>query len=172
MVYLVAGIDPGKKGGWAIFDRQGRKLIKAGPLLFDDPRELYFTFYHVKAILIERAQAAPGQGVSTAFEYGRGFGRAEAAAMMTGAQILYVAPAWWKGKLAISADKKKAVAQALKIIPGLEEYVYKAKHEGIAEAALIGSILTDRNLTEQVIANNSKREAAKTRKRTRPSFRL
>lgn len=166
-MFLVAGIDPGKKGGWAVFDRPSGRLIKAGPLLFDDPGDLFDNLRNVRVILIERAQSARDQ--ANQFEYGRGFGRTEAAAMMTGAVVHYTAPAWWKGQLGISTDKKQAMAKALAKIPGLDKYVYLQKHEGIAEAALIGSILTVRKLADKVELNNERRLKPK---RKRPSFRL
>ena len=170
--YFVAGIDPGKSGGYAIWDRRSKKLITAGPLVFDEPDKLLraFDYYTVQEILIERAQASSGQGVSTAMEYGRAFGRTEAACIISGADIYYVGPAWWKGKLNVSANKELAVARAHELIPNLGEFVTLKKHDGIAEAAMIGMILTDKALTDAVMANNEKREKRKKRKRV--SYRI
>ena len=169
MTYHIAGIDPGKSGGFAIFDRRVRRLITAGPLLFDDPGDLHkeLAYYDVREILLERAQSAPGQG--NGFEYGRGFGRTEAACLMTPAKLYYVAPVWWKSRLSVPVDKGEAIAKALSLIPGLEKHVTLKKHDGIAEAALIGSILLNRKLTDEVYANNEKRLKPK---KKRVSFRL
>jgi hypothetical protein len=169
MSELVAGIDPGKKGGWAVFDLSSGELIRAGRLWFDNPEAIYDNLKGCSEILIERAQAAPAQGISTAFEYGRGFGRAETAAIMTGADIYYCGPAWWKGKLAISSDKTKATEKALRLIPGLRQFMGSDGDDGVAEAALIGSVLLSKKLYGELLANNEKRVKPKKKK---TSFRL
>ena len=167
----VCGIDPGKGGGFAIFNYVGT-LIIAGPLDFDKPNLLTEVLidFGVREILIERAQAAPKQGISTAFEYGRAFGRTEAACMAAPkADIYYCAPAWWKGKLAVPADKSLAQEKALKKVPYLEKFVTLQKHNGIAEAALMAQVLLDDRLFQELVANNKIREKPK---KKRPSFRL
>jgi hypothetical protein len=165
--YKVAAIDPGKAGGYAVY--YGQDLYSAGLIDFDDPRALYRALAGCDDIVIERAQAAPAQGISSAFEYGRSFGRTEAVAILTEAKIYYVAPSWWKGKLSVPADKKLALETALKRVPGLSKYVWLTKHNGIAEAALMGKLLIDGELFSELVKNNEAREKPK-RKRT--SYRL
>lgn len=168
-VFLVGAIDPGKSGGWALYNRTDRDLLLAGRIIHDNPLIVTEAMAGCRIILIERAQASNQMGKSSAFEYGRTFGRIECAAMATGATILYCAPVWWKSKLAVPTDKKAAVEKALKTIPGLDRFINLASDDGVAEAALIGQILIRRPLYEQLVKNN---EARQKPKRKRPSFRL
>lgn len=166
---LVAGIDPGKEGGWAVYDCLSAKLIEAGRIKFDKPDLLARALDGCEEILIERAQASNQMGSSSSFEYGRSFGRIESIAMMTGANIYYCASSWWKGKLAVPVDKKEAVELALRRVPGLSLYVKLASDDGVAEAALIGRILLNDKLFAELAINNAKRSKPK---KKRPVFRL
>lgn len=169
MTFRVAGVDPGKSGGYAVWDAHSVELIDAGPLEFDNPSALYasLTRFSVDEILIERAQSAPGQG--NGFEYGRSFGRTETACILSGARIFYCAAVWWKARMKCPTDKEKARLYALETIPGLDKFVTLKKHDGVAEAALIGELLTSEKLVAELVKNNEKRSAPK-KKRT--SFRL
>lgn len=166
---LIGAIDPGKNGGFALFDTDTGKLVEAGRLQFDNPRYLYMKFFECTEIIIEEVHGSSNQGQSQAFEFGRAHGRAEAAAMMTGADIYYVSPQWWKGKLAVSTDKKKATDKALKLIPGLNRFVKLAKDDGAAEAALLGLFLIRPELRKEVTRLTDKRARPK---KKRVSFRL
>ncbi len=160
----IAGVDPGKQGGWAVFHRETKELQRAGRVKFDDPVDFYESLHHCDEVIIERAQASAQMGASSVFEYGRGFGRLEACLMIRDIKIYYVGSQWWKGKLGVATDKKKAVQQAIVRIPGLSKYVKLASDDGVAEAALIAQILLNPNLTAQLIANNEKREKPKRKK--------
>jgi crossover junction endodeoxyribonuclease RuvC len=166
MALVVGGIDPGKTGGWAIFE--GGDLFAAGRMDKTPLPVLHKQLSRCEEIIIERAQAAPKQGISTVFEYGRNFGRVEAVAMLTDAEIYYAAPQWWKSKLNVPVDKKLAVNKALDWIFDLEKYVKLEGDHGIAEAALLCQILLNAKLFDELVANNEKRET----KRKRPSYRL
>jgi hypothetical protein len=161
----VAGIDPGKNGGYAIYHLESLDLVEAGRLIFDNPGALYaaLTELRVVEILIERAQGAPGQG--NQFEYGRSFGRTEAVCMLVpNVKIYYCAASWWKGKLNVPVDKELARQKALRAIPNLGDFVKKMGDHGPAEAALIGRILLDAKLYAQLIDNNEIRLKPKKKK--------
>ena len=161
---LVAGIDPGKSGGWAVFDCDTGQLIEAGRINHDDMPALARALTGCEEILIERAQSSNQMGVSSSFEYGRNFGRIESVAILTGADIYYCASSWWKGKLAVSPDKELAIAKAIRTIPGLKNYVKYKADDGVAEAALIGTVLLSNKLFQQLEANNIKRAKPKKKK--------
>lgn len=165
----VCAIDPGKKGGWALFNRDTKELIDAGRLNVSRPLLHLDDWHGCRVILIERAQASSQMGVSSSFEYGRGFGRIEAVALMTGAKVYYCAPVWWKGKLAVPVDKEKAVKVAIRRNPDLARFLKLKSDDGIAEAALMAQILLSKPLFSQLLANNKKREAPK---KKRVVFRL
>jgi hypothetical protein len=171
---IVGAIDPGKTGGYAVFkDWEGWMLYRAGRVNFDDPEALQRIFWDTDDLLIERAQASSQMGSSSAFEYGRSFGRIEAAIMTIPEKrrprIHYCAPAWWKGMLAVPTDKAKATKMALNTIKGLDKFVKLKSDHGVAEAALMCLILMDPKLFTKLEVNNEKRTKPKTK---RPSYRL
>lgn len=166
----VAGIDPGKTGGYAIYYVNDRKLVDADRLDFNDPYKLFaaLKYYDVAEIIIERAQGAPGQ--ANQFEYGRSFGRTEAACMMLpDCEIHYCAAAWWKAKLHVSTDKKQARQKALRVIPELAPFCKLEGDHGVAEAALIGTIFFSETLYDELLVNNQNRLKPK---KKRPVYRL
>lgn len=172
----VAGIDPGKTGGFGIFELGTGNLVSAGPLIFDNPLDLYdrLSKFDVTEILIERAQAAKGDAGQ--FEYGRSFGRTEAAAMLTGAQVHYCSPVWWKSRLNITTDKEQAYREACRRWPSLEWFAPPGprggldKVHGVAEGCLIGSCLLSKKLYAEIGKNNAARIAKSERRKRKPRF--
>jgi len=156
-----AGIDPGKTGGIAIFE--GEHLTYGRRLDTVTPQGLYHILTGCTEIVIERAQATRQMGASNSFEYGRSFGLQETVANLTGAKIFYVAPQWWKGRLNIPTDKKRATQIALKGIPNLEQFIKAEADHGIAEAALMATLLLSEKYYQELVLNNSKREQPKKR---------
>lgn len=171
----VAGVDPGKTGGWAIVDVEARCLVAGGPLDFPGcDRGLFeaLQVWGVPDVLVERAQAAAGDAGQ--FEYGRSFGRTEAAITLAGSRIWYCAPSWWKGKIGCPVDKRKAYAMAEDLFPDLGLWANNGPRGGLdtgtAEAALIAYVMARPSLRVQVEKNNAARQKAKRRKRV--DFRL
>jgi hypothetical protein len=170
----VAGIDPGKSGGWAIVNITTRRMVDGGPLDFVNcDRRLFdaLQVWEVEDVLLERAQAASGdQGQ---FEYGRGFGRTEAAVELAGCRRLYCAPSWWKGKLSCPVDKTDAYRLAAKLFPELALFANNGPRGGLdtgtAEAVLIASVLIRSDLRAILETNNAARAKPK---RRRVEFRL
>jgi hypothetical protein len=126
----------------------------------------------VSEVLLERAQAAKGDAHQ--FEYGRSFGRTETACFLTGADIYYCGPQWWKSRLNVSTDKTKSYAQAVKKWPALEFLAPAGERGGLqevhgaAEACLIGSILLSERLFAELTKNNAAR--VKRQGRRKPVF--
>lgn len=169
----VMGIDPGKTGGFGIFDMATGDFVSAGPLVFGDARKLYdkIVQYDVAEVLFERAQAARGDAGQ--FEYGRSFGQSEGAAMVAGAKLYYCAPQWWKARLNVSTDKARSYAKAVSLWPELEWLAPPGARgglgevHGIAEACLIGSVLTSERLFRELVKNNDARIKKSTRRKPR-----
>ena len=164
MKYL--GIDPGKKGGWALLDGSGT-IIDAAPLNLADLRDFAKAVDAADEIGLERAQPAPDQGHQ--FEYGRGFGRVEGVIMTFRPldDVTYFAPAFWKSRMGVTADKARTVASALKLMPELFLYENRLGNvpDGIAEAALMARCVMSEVTREQVSKNKAARVRAKQRKR-------
>lgn len=169
-----AGIDPGKTGGVAVFIND--RLRWAEPLIYDNPGRLFDTLtkWEVTEIVLERAQGAAGQ--ANQFEYGRAFGRTEAACLMSGAKIHYVAPVWWKARLSVPKEKDRAYEIACEAFPELAWFAPPGerggldKVHGMAEAALMGSLLRDGALTQELVKNNNARLQRAERKKSKPKF--
>lgn len=168
---LICGIDPGStKGGWALIDTKG-KVHDAGFVNMDRKEQdrLFDALEMADYVALERAQASKQMGVSSSFIYGRAAGIAEGAALAIGCRVFYLSPSWWKARIAVPADKKRAVSIALQRMPSLKPYVTLAKHDGIAEAALIGSVLLNRRLFQELLRLE---EAKKKPKRKRVNYKL
>ena len=169
---FVAGIDPGKSGGWAIVDIAGRCLVAGGPLDFENCDPALFEAlqaWNVEDVLLERAQAASGDAGQ--FEYGRSFGRTESAVALAGCTRWYVAPSWWKGKLGCPVEKKGAYAMAERIFPNLSLFANNGPRGGLdtgtAEAALIAHVMARPSLRAEVETNNAARIKSKRRRKIR-----
>ena len=157
------GVDPGKKGAWAIVNDNGL-LMDAASLDLDDLSGFANAIGRVSTVGLERAQPAKDQGHQ--FEYGRGFGRLEGVLFMAGVRVLLIGPAFWKSRMGVTFDKKETVQAALRIMPELSRYRNRAGNvpDGIAEAALIARALTVQGFVEDLATNAASRARAKARK--------
>lgn len=103
-------------------------------------------------VFVERVHAMPRQGISSAFVFGRGYGRTESVFELMGFKVNYVQPEMWKkhyGLLRPRQTKAKAAippltkeqlkamstAKAKTLFPGAP--LNLVKHHGRAEAMLI-----------------------------------
>jgi crossover junction endodeoxyribonuclease RuvC len=91
----------------------------------------------VSAAFIERQQAYPRQGLSSAFIFGRSTGAIEAVVALLRIPYTFVESAGWKRKLHLGKDKEQARARVLEIFPGHHALFARKKDHGRAEAALI-----------------------------------
>lgn len=144
---IVLGIDPGLTGGLALIE-SGRppRLLEARSIptvgenakrRVDTAKVLAFLQKHsIDHGFIERAQAMPRDGGSSAFIYGRATGSLEAC--MSGMQIPWrtVEPTAWKTTHGLMKTGKKESRQRAISLFGFEFFPL-AEHHGRAEAALI-----------------------------------
>lgn len=116
MVFI--GIDPGQQGAIAFICSRGKK--QAGfidmPLLPEkgiDTEKLYETLdstiknYGKCYVLLEKAQALPGQGSVSMFHYGVGYGKILAALEILGIPFEEIRPNKWKTEFGLSGSGKK-----------------------------------------------------------------
>ena len=76
MVYI--GIDPGKNGGVAVISESGKcAAIKCPDTILDMVTQLREISYPAKEskLAIEKVHAFPGQGVTSMFNFGKGYGQ-------------------------------------------------------------------------------------------------
>ncbi len=144
---MILGIDPGLSGALAFMDDE--------LLIYDIPTlqitrngknkrqiDIYSLLalmqaYHVKHCYLENVNAMPGQGVSSMFQMGRGYGQIEMALAACKIPVTYITPQVWKKSLAVPKDKDGARQRASQLMPQYAHNWDLKKHDGRAEAALI-----------------------------------
>lgn len=149
MNYVIAGIDPGSAGAisWLYPDGTGRwEMMPAVPkvgIQLGTLRDLLET-ERPDFVVLERAQAMPGQGVTSMFNFGRNFGSLEA--MVTALRIPYEtvpASTWHRDLCGLrrSEGRPAAKARALQVVqqrlPRFALPATKAKREAVVDACCL-----------------------------------
>lgn len=88
--------------------------------------------------IIEEVSGLPGQSAAGAFVFGDGYGCAKMAARACGLRLEKVKSSVWKLRLRAPADKSAARARASELMPAEAWRWPLKKHDGRAEAAMIG----------------------------------
>lgn len=101
------GIDPGQNGGITCISSLGAVSAMKMPSTEKDLWLLvkFFSGKDCRAVL-ERAQAMPKQGVSSAFKYGAGYGFLRACLVAAEIQFIEVHPRAWMSFLKIRTRRK------------------------------------------------------------------
>ena len=148
MIYI--GVDPGKKGGYAIIrivpEREDDVRVFAWDdrLFIEEMRgvaALAQEFPEKCVTCVEKVGAHPGQGVTSMFTFGQGFGYilGVLAALEIGVQL--VPPGTWKKEFSlIGKDKAASVAVCKRLFPGVDlrpTEKCKKDSDGMAEALLM-----------------------------------
>lgn len=147
---IILGIDPGLSGAVAGFD-DGRLLWVYDIPIFTlerggkNKREVDIQQLADEIILedadhawLEQVGAMPGQGVTSMFAFGQTFGIIKGILAAKQIPMTLVTPQKWKGALKVPKDKDGARARASQLMPGDAASWRLKKHDGRAEAALIG----------------------------------
>jgi crossover junction endodeoxyribonuclease RuvC len=87
------------------------------------------------AVVLERVNAMPGQGVSSVFSLGDSFGSLRAVVAVLGVELHYVSPVTWKKHFKLTSDKEVSRALAVRLFP--EAPLNLKKHADRAEALLM-----------------------------------
>lgn len=89
---------------------------------------------------IEKVSAMPGQGVTSMFSFGRNYGQWEGVVAALNYVVNHVTPQRWKKTMLADMPKGKEVSRmrALQLFPYLANDLKFKKHDGRAEALLIG----------------------------------
>lgn len=138
MIYI--GIDPGQKGAMAFIGDAGITVIP-----FDEGRYLG----HLKALayppcaakaVVEHVNAMPGQGVTSMFNFGKGFGWLLGVLDAYGIPYELVRPQKWKKEYSVTGDKNSSIAVCKRLFPEvslLPTTRCKKDSDGMAEALLM-----------------------------------
>ncbi|MGM0858641.1 MAG: Holliday junction endonuclease [Pseudomonadota bacterium] len=142
---MIIGIDPGKQGGIAYISPAGEIAARPMPIIGKDVDGGEIAS-QLKALLpdiviIEKSQAMPGQGVTSMFNYGVGFGRLLGVIEALGIPYRLVTPQAWKKVVLAGTAKDKSAAvsfvrhafPAVNLTPGQK----RLPHDGMADALCI-----------------------------------
>jgi crossover junction endodeoxyribonuclease RuvC len=146
---FIVGIDPGLRGGicginyhngilWSVEMPVFMTYGKIKKLEYDIPRiAALLRACQPDLVCIENVHSMPGQGVSSTFLFGKGFGILLGVVGTLGLQQKLVTPRVWKAKLGVTADKSSSSAKASELFPNCSPLWKLKKHDGLAEAALL-----------------------------------
>lgn len=138
MMYV--GVDPGKKGAFAIISDDGKAHVDA----WDEERFIYC----IKRVsdrrvvaAVEKVGAMPGQGVTSMFSFGQSYGFIMGVLRALGISYQLVPPAVWKREFGLlRADKQASIETCKQLFPGvslLPGEQCRKDSDGMAEALLI-----------------------------------
>ena len=149
------GFDPGKEGGFCAITSSGEAHeIVVAAFHFNglelDTNQLwhwckqinsYYSF-NIPTIVIEKVHAMPGQGVTSMFTFGSGYGELKALAKILAWPTIIVTPQEWKKHVLAGTDKSKGatVEWALRTYPSLQPQLLKKSglaHMGKVDALAI-----------------------------------
>lgn len=148
---VICGVDPGLSGAicfyatesngpYLVNDMPTLELKRGGKLKREiDARVLVRQLAAVRPghAFVELVGAMPGQGVSSVFAFGKGYGIVLGIIAALGIPMTQVAPVTWKKAMRVPAAKDGARARASDLMPASAHFWPLKKHDGRAEAALI-----------------------------------
>lgn len=171
---VVCGIDPGLDGALSFIEpklplrvaamigmpamklakgKNAKREISARTLIVEIEREVISVGLVVLCAYLERVSSSPQMGVTSAFQFGRGYGVIEGVIAALGWPVEYVTPAKWKRALQVPVEKDDARSRACQLLPlDTDQWtprrlvMTQAQAFGRAEAALI-SLYGVRDLT-------------------------
>jgi crossover junction endodeoxyribonuclease RuvC len=149
---VVVAIDPGVSGAIALIDkRYGRMSVWDMPVaiiegrrkrrVVDDKALALLLYQQVPKDVtgaIEQVNAHPGEGVASAFSFGRSYGVARGVMCGLGIEFVDVLPVQWKRfQGLLKKQKEDSRLLALEKYPQMKAALGLKKHNGRAEALLI-----------------------------------
>lgn len=152
---MICGIDPGFSGALSWYDEIKERLVwcAAMPLTTNSAKVLSSeTRVEVDLIalsnllrqsrptlsVVERVNASPQMGVTSAFRFGEGFGGIMGVLAAFEIQTRLVYPNAWKAGYALSADKAESTRLACKLFPEWSNTFLRGKKSAdLAESALL-----------------------------------
>lgn len=142
---LFGGIDPGLKGALMVLD-SNRQIVAKMPMgTLDQTINFLSALKGNLIVMIEKAQARPGNGTVAMFNYGQGYGEILGVMATLGIPHMMVHPATWTKRMHAGQSKDlEAKARSLKAVgqlfPGLDLRASercKIQHDGLVDALLL-----------------------------------
>lgn len=133
----IMGIDPGRKGAFAIVETIEGDLVGMDDAFSDDPdmpKNLLTLMSEVSAVVVERPLAFPGTPAQSLITLAESYGAIVALARCAGVRTLLLpTAAQWKRKLAVTGEKRTSVEAATRIF----ELTGRPPRHDLCEAALL-----------------------------------
>ena len=147
----IIGVDPGQKGGIAVWENGLIKSVHEIPIIgkeYDEYslqaifREIVESCLTMRLIgFLEKASAMPKQGVTSTFKFGMGYGLLRGMLSCNLIPYKLVTPQAWKKLIlaGIGKDKKATIAYIQRRYPGVNLIPGRRRtpHDGIADAICI-----------------------------------
>lgn len=140
----IVGIDPGKSGGIALLNgtrAEGDVMPVIGKEVDGHEVARVLAAASPDLVVIEKVSAMPGQGVTSMFNFGAGYGRLLGVCDALGIPYRLVTPQAWKKRVlaGTARDKHAAIAFVKRAFPTIEMTPGKRSvpHDGIADAACL-----------------------------------
>ena len=139
----VIGIDPGLSGGIAVFFDDAPFAIYKMPVIKSGTKKVLDTHGLVEILqefdadvaVIEKVHAMPGQGVSSMFNFGMGFGILQGALAALSIPMLFVTPQTWQKGIFNGIDSK--LGKKRSIVYCKSRWPKEKWSDGTADAAYI-----------------------------------
>ena len=143
------GIDPGKTGGYAVFNEEGICIAADSlPLIGDEldvlrlKSDLSHYCHGMVSVAVEKVGAMPGQGVSSMFKFGLTTGMIVGLVMSLGWGLHRPTPQKWQKETCgpTGGDKGVTASWVMRTFPHVRIVPERCRkpHEGIVDAVGIG----------------------------------
>lgn len=144
MSTIYIGVDPGKKGAYAVIDGPNREVFAWDDMEFASFMSQYSDAARARrahiVAAVEKVGARPGQGVTSMFNFGKSAGFIEGVLTAVGIPFQLVTPQKWKADLGLDSDKAKSIAVCKQLFPGVNLLATPRcfrESDGMAEALLL-----------------------------------
>lgn len=138
---ICVGVDPGKKGGYAVIDMDGARCYPWDDARFvEDMRPLARRLDGRTMACVEKVGAMHGQGVRSMFTFGKSAGFIEGVLAALGIGYQLIPPKTWKAEFGLNSDKADSIAVCKRLFPGvnlLASEKCRKDSDGMAEALLL-----------------------------------
>ena len=139
MIYI--GVDPGKKGGYAVIDDRGARVYPWDDTYFVSDMNGVRSRGESVVAAVEKVGAMPHQGVSSMFSFGQSYGFIQGVLTALGIPYQLVPPRKWKAEFGLlNTSKEDSARVAKRLFPGvnlLPSERCRKDSDGMAEALLL-----------------------------------
>ena len=144
MTSIYIGVDPGKKGGFAVIDGPNREAFAWSDSEFAAFMAQYSDAARARrsniVAAVEKVSAMPGQGVVSMFNFGKSAGFIEGVLTAVGIPFQLVTPQKWKSDFGLNSDKTRSIAICKQLFPGVNLLATPRsfkESDGMAESMLL-----------------------------------